>query len=592
MFKYIEHKNRTFLFGAYRGEKSQLDWILGEKTQRYEKLYNIRFNKDLFSQRNGGTLSKVLPDFVLIYNTQNPQEGYHLFPCVNSSIKEQVEMEQLHYPTPNGSYLVFSLGDELLAEPLDINKLLKNTFPKGDKEITFVPKLLSGKDISAVVDESLKQPKIVVCNQHNVLRFIDLFAGIGGIRCGLELAAKEKGLKPVCVFTSEIKPYAVKVLQENHPGETITGDITKVDTKNIPDFDILCAGFPCQAFSSAGKRQGFADTRGTMFFEVERILKDKRPKGFILENVEGLVNHDGGKTLQVIVNSLAALDDKFDFRVLNSKYFGVPQERKRIYIVGSINAVPNLDKFPLKESKLGDILETGLPTADTPFTRTLLKHFTIEQLYGKSIKDKRGGSSNIHSWDLEIKGSVSPEQKRLLDTILTERRKKKWADIIGIDWMDGMPLTLEQIQTFYNSPNLEEMLEYLTQKGYLKFEHPKKLIRETNVNGVTTTHREYDMAKPKGYNIVAGKLSFEINKVMSPAEIAPTLVAMDMQKLYVGDNGGLRRLSLREGLRLCGYPDNIKFNVSEKDGFDLLGNTVVVPVIKAVAERLLETLKL
>ena len=501
-------------------------------------------------------------------------------------------MEQLHYPTPNGSYLVFSLGDELLAEPLDINKLLKNTFPKGDKEITFVPKLLSGKDISAVVDESLKQPKIVVCNQHNVLRFIDLFAGIGGIRCGLELAAKEKGLKPVCVFTSEIKPYAVKVLQENHPGETITGDITKVDTKNIPDFDILCAGFPCQAFSSAGKRQGFADTRGTMFFEVERILKDKRPKGFILENVEGLVNHDGGKTLQVIVNSLAALDYKFDFRVLNSKYFGVPQERKRIYIVGSSNAVPNLDKFPLKESKLGDILETGLPTADTPFTRTLLKHFTIEQLYGKSIKDKRGGSSNIHSWDLEIKGSVSPEQKRLLDTILTERRKKKWADIIGIDWMDGMPLTLEQIQTFYNSPNLEEMLEYLTQKGYLKFEHPKKLIRETNVNGITTTHREYDMAKPKGYNIVAGKLSFEINKVMSPAEIAPTLVAMDMQKLYVGDNGGLRRLSLREGLRLCGYPDNIKFNVSEKDGFDLLGNTVVVPVIKAVAERLLETLKL
>lgn len=83
MFRYIEHKNKTFLFGAYRGEKSQLDWILGEKTQRYEKLYNIRFNKDLFSLRNGRTLSNVLPDYILIYNTQNPQEGYHLFPCVN-----------------------------------------------------------------------------------------------------------------------------------------------------------------------------------------------------------------------------------------------------------------------------------------------------------------------------------------------------------------------------------------------------------------------------------------------------------------------------------------------------------------------------
>ena len=588
MFRYIEHKNKTFLFGAYRGDKSQLDWILGEKTQRYEKLYNIRFNKDLFSLRNGGTLSNVLPDFILIYNTQNPQEGYHLFPCVNSTIKEQEEMELLKYPNPNGAYIVYSLGNELPAEPLDINDLIKQTFQEGDKDTPFAPKFLKGNVIANAVNNSLEQPQMAEYKSRNILRFIDLFAGIGGIRCGLELAAKEKGLNPVCVFTSEIKPYAVSVLRDNHPGETITGDITKVDTKNIPDFDILCAGFPCQAFSSAGKRQGFADTRGTMFFEVERILKDKRPKGFILENVEGLVNHDGGKTLQIIVDRLAALKYKFDFRVLNSKYFGVPQERKRIYIVGSINETPNLDDLPIKESKLGDILECGQPTADTPFIRALLKHFTIEQLYGKSIKDKRGGNTNIHSWDLEIKGAVTPEQKRLLDTILTERRKKKWAEIIGIDWMDGMPLTLRQIQTFFESPNLEEMLEDLTQKGYLKFEYPKKLIRETNKNGVITTHREYDTTKPKGYNIVAGKLSFEVNKIMSPDEIAPTLVAMDMQKLYVGDNGGLRRLTLREGLRLCGYPDTIRFNVSEKDGFDLLGNTVVVPVIKAVASRLLD----
>ena len=307
--------------------------------------------------------------------------------------------------------------------------------------------------------------------------------------------------------------------------------------------------------------------------------------------MEGLVNHDGGKTMQVIVDRLSALKYKFDYRVLNSKYFGVPQERKRIYIVGSLVEKPNLDNFPQKESKLGDILESGLPTSDTPFIRTLLDHFSIEELYGKSIKDKRGGETNIHSWDLEIKGPVSAEQKKLLDTILTERRKKKWAEIIGIDWMDGMPLTIEQIRTFYDSPNLEEMLEDLTEKGYLKFEHPKKLIRDKSENGVITTRRDYDKTKPKGYNIVAGKLSFEINKVMSPDEIAPTLVAMDMQKLYVGDNGGLRRLSLREGLRLCGYPDNIKFNVNEKEGFDLLGNTVVVPVIQAVAKRLLETLK-
>ena len=173
--------------------------------------------------------------------------------------------------------------------------------------------------------------------------------------------------------------------------------------------------------------------------------------------------------------------------------------------------------------------------------------------------------------------------------LLKERRKKKWAEIIGMDWMDGMPLTMEQIRTFYNVPHLQEMLDDLVRKDYLKYEHPKKLVKK-EVDGVSTSYREYDCTKPKGYNIVAGKLSFEINKVLSPNDIAPTLVAMDMQKLYVADNGGLRRFTLREGLRLCGYPDDMIFDVSEKDGFDLLGNTVVVPVIKSVADRLLEVI--
>ena len=551
MFRYIDNQDRTFLFGAYRGEKSQLQWILGKQPRRYEKLYNVRFNKDLFTQRRGGVISEHLPDYILIYNTQDPQNGYHLFPCISSSIKEQDDMEALGYPNPPGSYMVYSLGDELLSEQIDIQKLISKVLSVGGIDVPFSPAFLKGKDIASTVDDKMIQPQLAEISKEKVLRFIDLFAGIGGIRCGLEQAAKEKGLTPVCVMTSEIKPYAVSVLKDNHPTETITGDITKVDTKNIPDFEILCAGFPCQAFSSAGKRQGFADTRGTLFFEVERILKEKRPKGFILENVEGLVNHDGGKTLQVIIDKLHALNYKFDFRVLNSKYFGVPQERKRIYIVGSIDEKPDLDNFPIKESKLGEILETGMPTVDTPFVRTLLKHFSIEELYGKSIKDKRGGDTNIHSWDLEIKGPVSDKQKKLLDMILTERRKKKWAGIIGIDWMDGMPLTLDQIRTFFDDAELKDMLEDLTEKGYLKFEHPKKLIREKNSNGVAMTRREYDTTKPKGYNIVAGKLSFEINKVMSPDDISPTLVAMDMQKLYVGDKGGLRRLTLRAGLKIC-----------------------------------------
>lgn len=425
----------------------------------------------------------------------------------------------------------------------------------------------------------------------DTVRFIDLFAGIGGMRTGLSQALTEAGYTPQCVMTSEIKPYALAVLKDNYGDDNFVGDITQVSADEIPEFDILCAGFPCQAFSSAGKRQGFADTRGTLFFEVERILRAKKPKGFILENVEGLVNHDGGRTLEVIINKLKELGYKVNYRVLNSSDFGVPQDRRRIYIVGTFNETPSLDGFEKSSRQVGDVLERGCPTEDTPFLRSLLKHFAIEDLYGKSIKDKRGGDTNIHSWDLEIKGPVSEDQKTLLNLLLRERRKRKWAELIGIDWMDGMPLTIDHIRTFYDRPDLQQMLDDLSEKGYLKFEHPKRKVRSADIYGNTTTVRQPDPSLPKGYNIVAGKLSFEVSKVLGPHEIAPTLVAMDMQKLYVADNGALRRLTLREGLRLFGYPENMRLDVSEKEGFDLLGNTVVVPVVKAVCGRLLKAIK-
>lgn len=421
---------------------------------------------------------------------------------------------------------------------------------------------------------------------NETVRFADLFAGIGGIRKGFELACEERGLQTECVFTSEIKPYAISVLKQNHPKEAIAGDITQVDAASIPDFEFLLAGFPCQAFSAAGKRRGFEDTRGTLFFDVERILKEKKPYGFVLENVEGLVNHDKqdakakiGRTLTIILEHLEALDYKVSWRVLNAKHFGIPQERKRVYIVGTKKEKPNLDKFHRSACALADVLETGIPTTDSRFTKLLLKHYSVEELYGKAIKDKRGGSNNIHSWDIELKGTVSEEQKKLLNLMMTERRKKKWAEQYGIDWMDGMPLTIDMIRTFYDAPNLKEMLEELVSKKYLRKEHPKR-----RVDG----RREQDSSLPLGYNIVAGKMSFEVSKVLSPDEIAPTLVAMDMQHLFVPDGDGIRPLTLREGLRLFGYPDDYKFAVSADEGYDLLGNTVVVPVIKAVSERILD----
>jgi len=438
----------------------------------------------------------------------------------------------------------------------------------------------------------------------NKLKFIDLFAGLGGIRLGFEQACQDRGIETECVLTSEIKPYAVQTLKHNYHHENFVGDIFQVKNEDIPQFDFLFGGFPCQPFSASGKRNGFADTRGTLFFEIERIIKYHQPKGFILENVEGLVKHDLenkhdeiGRTLKTILDKLEnELDYQVSWKVLDSVNFGVPQSRKRVFIVGTKNEKVSLDNFEPTFKVLKDVLESGKPIMNTDFTKKLLSHFTVVELYGKSIKDKRGGENNIHSWDIGVKGECSKDQINLLNRLFKERRKKQWASEIGIDWMDGMPLTLSQIQSFFPTNNLFEsvdvkaLLDDLVEKGYIKFEHPKKLVSEIAENG-TITSRVYDETKPKGYNIVTGKLSFEINKILNPNEIAPTLVATDMVKIFVPDGKGIRKLTIREGLRIFGYPENYEIPVKESLAFDLLGNTVVVPVIKAVAERVLDALE-
>ncbi len=429
------------------------------------------------------------------------------------------------------------------------------------------------------------------------VKFIDLFAGIGGLRLGFEEAFKNTGLKTKCVMTSEIKPFGLKVLETNFSHDYFVGDITKVKNEDVPDFDFLLGGFPCQPFSAGGKRLGFVDTRGTLFFEIERILAHKKPYGFILENVEGLVKHDVenkkdevGRTLKTIVEKLQALGYKVNWKVLNSADFGLPQARKRIFIVGTLEEKIELNGFPVKRKKIKSILEKGLPPMKSKFADLLLQHFSLEELFGKSIKDKRGGGDNIHSWDIELKGRVTKEQAILLNKLFKERRKKQWSAEIGIDWMDGIPLTLAQIKTFHDSPKLKEMLDDLVAKKYLKFEHPKSLVTENTLLGSKTFRLENPKLKP-GYNIVSGKLSYEINKVLDPDGITPTLVATDMARLVVPDGKGLRRMTLREGLRLFGYPEWFEMPVKMDEGFDLLGNTVAVKVVTAVAERLANVYK-
>ena len=183
-----------------------------------------------------------------------------------------------------------------------------------------------------------------------------------------------------------------------------------------------------------------------------------------------------------------------------------------------------------------------------------------------------------------MKGSVSDKQKLLLGSILKKRRNKMWAIAKGIDWMDGMPLTTNEIRTFCDYDDLEQDLEYLTKCGYLKYEHPKERINE---NGVMK--RIAKLSIPKGYNIVAGKLSFQISKIIDPNDFAPTIVATEAGKIAVATNNGVRPISIREGLRFSGFPEDYDLSfLNYSNAYDLIGNTVMPPVIKFVSLSILK----
>lgn len=303
----------------------------------------------------------------------------------------------------------------------------------------------------------------------NNFKFIDLFAGIGGIRLGFESVGGK------CVFSSEFDKDACKTYEANF-GEYPSGDITKIEAKDIPDFDILLAGFPCQAFSIIGKKEGFYnETCGTLFFEIERILREKKPKAFLLENVRNLTAHDNGNTFKTIRSHLENIGYNVYAKVLNALDYGVPQKRERIIIVGFIDDV--LFSFPepiphQQRKRLEDILETNVDE----------KYYVKE-----SIRISR--------------------LMRLKD------------------------------------PN-----------------YPKPYISHENMAGSITPH-------PYSSCLRAGASA---------------------NYILINDE---RRPTEREMLRFQGFPDNFKIVVSYTQIKHQVGNSVAVPVIEAVANKMLQALK-
>lgn len=241
------------------------------------------------------------------------------------------------------------------------------------------------------------------------LRYFSTFTGIGGFEIGIQKAIPDA----VCVGYSEIDKYAIQIYQKHYPDHLNYGDITKINEKNLPDFDLLVGGFPCQSFSIAGKRGGFSDTRGTLFFDIARIIKQKQPRLLLLENVKGLLSHDQGRTFRTIIATLDELGYYCQWQVLNSKNFGVPQNRERVYIVGHFRGTRRPEVFPItredettdralfadesqyrREGKLREYKGTS-PTLNTagggghiPLT------IKIKEATKKGYATARGGASN------------------------------------------------------------------------------------------------------------------------------------------------------------------------------------------------------
>ncbi|NBX52825.1 MAG: DNA cytosine methyltransferase [Proteobacteria bacterium] len=300
--------------------------------------------------------------------------------------------------------------------------------------------------------------------KNHKIKFIDLFAGIGGIRLGFE------SLTANCVFSSEWDKFAQNTYEANF-GERPRGDITLINESDIPDFDLLLAGFPCQPFSNAGLKMGFEDTRGTLFFHIAKILSFHKPKIVFLENVKGLKNHNKGNTFRVIKNVLQEIGYNVHSEILNAKDFGIPQNRERIYIVGFLD---NLDfSFPKPTTlptKLGTILENNV---DPKYT----------------LSDKL--------WD--------GHQRR-------------------------------------------------------KIEHEKK------GNGF-------------GYSI------FDENSPYS-STISARYYKDGSEILIKQNEKNPRKLTPRESARLQGFPDSFKIICSDNQAYKQFGNSVCVPVIKAIAEQI------
>lgn len=436
--------------------------------------------------------------------------------------------------------------------------------------------------------------------------FIDLFAGLGGFHLALSKLGHE------CVFASELRKDLQELYKINYPGTRIEGDITKISPKDIPDHDILCAGFPCQPFSQAGNRLGFEDKeRGNMFYYIKDILQEKHPQLLLLENVANLEGHDNGHTWKIIEEELHGLDYEIDKKVLSPHQFGIPQHRKRIYIVGVRRDIGNLNGFKFPEPTnilcdIHDIIDENdgkyIPLKEdtrkyieiwSEFVRLAAKNncklpgfpiwameFGATYEYAdippchqrpKQLKGKRGKLGKI------IAGKSHEQMMAQLPIYAQDVRKD------GEKFQEWKIRYIRQNRDFYaaNKSWIDTWIDKLQdlQNSHMKFEW------NCGSNATMTLEDKIIQFRASGIRVKLPTFSPALNLVGTQIPIFPWVHVPDSKQTG-------RYMTIKEAARIQGMEELLfedeHFHMSETRCFEALGNAVNVEIVSKIAEHLIE----
>lgn len=384
------------------------------------------------------------------------------------------------------------------------------------------------------------------------MKYFSMFSGIGGFELGIQRMCIEnkrqsKGMEIrdknrqvdeqfngsskrfTCVGYSEIDKYAIQIYEKHFKEHKNYGDSTKIIWESVPDFDFLVAGFPCQSFSIAGKRLGFNDTRGTLFFEIERACREKKPKYILLENVKGLLNHESGKTFSTILKVLTDLGYILQWEVLNSKNFSVPQNRERVFIIGNLRGTSRPEVFPIGQS------------------------------YSKN-NGKVARALNSSDW----RGCNRNQQ---MNAVIYQLNKPKHSNSRVYD-EKGISPSLNTMQGGSRQPFVAMRWER-SEKGK---EERKKAKKELG--------KDYTP-----FNKDSRQLVF------SEENISGCLTNALNKDSLLGNNSKIRRLTPLECERLQGFPDGWTEGISDGQRYKCLGNAVTVNVVEHIMEKLIKEIK-